>query len=327
MNPFDNKIVLITGGTGSFGNKFVDIVLKSYNPSKIRIFSRGELLQVEMEKRLNNSKLRFFIGDVLDEDRLSRAMENVDIVVHAAALKHVPVCEYNPQEAVKTNIQGSMNVVNAVIKNEVKEALLISTDKAAYPVTLYGATKLVAEKLFIQGNAYIGNKRKTKLSVVRFGNVVGSRGSVIPIFLKQKETGKISITDKRMTRFWITQNQAINFVINALNIMQGGEIFIPKLPSLRIIDLANIIAPEAEKIEMGKRPGEKIHEILLTEEESMHSKEYNNYFIVEPEFPFWKTDSSHDTIENPFKYASDTNKIWLSKEELEVMINDTIQSA
>ncbi len=317
MNEFDGKTILVTGGTGSFGQKFTEVLLKESNPNSVRIFSRGELLQVQMEQRFKDDRLRFFIGDVRDQSRLNRAMNGADIVVHAAALKHVPACEYNPLEAVKTNIEGTANTVNAAIDNCVEKVLVISTDKAVHPVNLYGATKMVAEKLAIQGNSYTG-QRKTRFSCVRYGNVIGSRGSVIPVFKEQKKSGFITLTDNRMTRFWITLDQGVHFVIDCVNRMQGGEIFIPKIPSMKLMDLADAIAPEIEKRFTGIRPGEKIHEVLLTEDEARHSLEFDNFFIIEPEFEFWqrKGYTKGKKLPENFRYSSDQNNSWLSLKEL-----------
>ena len=250
-------------------------------------------------------------------------MNGVDIVVHAAALKHVPICEYNPIEAIKTNIDGAINIIDAAINNSVEKVMNISTDKAVHPVNLYGATKMVAEKLFIQGNTYSG-KRKTRFSCVRYGNVVGSSGSVIPLFKEQKKNGEITITDERMTRFWITLEQGIHFVINCLERMKGGEIFIPKIPSMKIVDLAEVIAPEAKKKIIGIRPGEKLHETLLTEEEARHTKEFDNYFIIEPEYSFWGKDNFKEGRPLPegFKYTSNNNTEWLTKEQLKKIIEE-----
>ena len=254
----ENKVILLTGGSGSFGQKFTEIALRERNPKVIRIFSRGELLQQQMRQKFNNdSRLRFFIGDVRDRERVYRAMDGVDIVVHAAALKQVPTCEYNPLEAVKTNINGTANLIDAAIDDGVERVMAISTDKAVHPVNLYGATKLAAEKLFIQSNAYTG-WRKTRFSCVRYGNVVGSRGSVVPLFLQQKENGVITITDRRMTRFWITLEQGVQFVIDCIGRMQGGEVFIPKCHSMKITDLADVIAPQTKREIIGIRPGEKL---------------------------------------------------------------------
>lgn len=325
--PFTNKVILVTGGTGSFGKKFTQLVLQEHSPKVIRIFSRGELKQqqmrVQFQEFYNDEKLRFFIGDVRDKDRLYRAMNGVDIVIHAAALKQVPTCEYNPIEAVKTNIDGAANVIDAAIDNNVEKVMALSTDKAVYPVNLYGATKLVAEKLFVQGNSYSGG-RKTIFSCVRYGNVVGSRGSVIPVFQRQKKKGKITITDENMTRFWITQEQAVRFIISCIEKMKGGEIFVPKIPSMKIIDLAEVIAPECKKEVIGIRPGEKINEILLTEEEANHTKEFDNYFVVEPEHHFWGKGNykKGKLLPSNFIYSSGNNDHWLTKAELDKMLED-----
>ncbi|MBT9172533.1 MAG: UDP-N-acetylglucosamine 4,6-dehydratase (inverting) [Syntrophomonadaceae bacterium] len=323
VNPmFAGKTVLVTGGTGSFGKKFAEIVLREHEPKSLRIFSRGELLQLQMREQFQgDGRLRFFIGDVRDKERLSRAMNGVDIVVHAAALKQVPACEYNPLEAVRTNIDGAANVIDAAIDNEVEKVLAISTDKAVWPVNLYGATKLVAEKLFVQGNAYTGG-RKTRFSVVRYGNVVGSRGSVIPLFYEQRKAGRITVTDDRMTRFWLTLEQGVYFVINCLEQMKGGEIFVPKIPSMRITDLAEAIAPGATQEVIGIRAGEKLHECLLTGEEARHTREFDTYFVVEPEHPFWKKDagSTVKSLPEGFEYSSNSNDLWLSAEDLLALI-------
>jgi len=322
--PLSGKVILITGGTGSFGKRFTEIVLREHNPKMVRIFSRGEFLQLQMRQQFNNNpRLRFFIGDVRDRDRLYRAMNGVDIVVHATALKQIPTCEYNPVEAVKTNIDGAINVIDAAIDNKVKKVVAISTDKAVYPVSLYGATKLVAEKLFVQGNTYTGGCR-TMFSVVRYGNVVGSRGSVVPLFLEQRKMGKITITDERMTRFWITLDQGVRFVIDCIERMKGGEIFVPKIPSMRIVDLAQVIAPEAEREVIGIRPGEKIHECLITEEEARHTREFDSYFVIEPEHSFWSKDNLNGgrSLSEGFKYTSDTNTWWLTKEQLKQIIEE-----
>ena len=321
---FKGKTLLITGGTGSFGNKFVEMILKQ-NPTTIRIYSRNELKQIEMERYfssiLNFDKLRFFIGDVRDSERLSRAMNGVDIVIHAAALKHVTVCEYNPIEAIKTNIEGAQNIINAAIDNQVEKVMAISTDKAVNPVNLYGATKMVAEKLFVQANSYAGS-RKTRFACVRYGNVIGSSGSVVPLFLKQKEKGEILITNDRMTRFWITLEEGVNLVKHGLEMMNGGEIFIPKIPSIKITDLAKVIAPEARQKIIGIRPGEKIHEILLTSEESRHSKEFTDSYVIEPEQNFWNEDRTigGKKIKENFAYSSDQNTWWLGEEEIRKLL-------
>jgi len=323
----DSKIILITGGTGSFGKKITEIILKEYELKAIRIFSRGELEQQKMREQFkgykNSDKLRFFIGDVRDKNRLYRAMNGVNIVIHTAALKQVPTCEYNPIEAIKTNVDGAINIIDVAIDNNVEKAITISTDKAVYPVNLYGATKLVAEKLFTQGNVYKGEKR-TKFSCVRYGNVIGSRGSVIPIFQKQKKGGIITITDIGMTRFWITLEQASRFVLDCIDSMQGGEIFIPKIPSMKIINLAEVIAPKTKIKITGIRPGEKTNETLLTGEEARHTKEFDNYFVIEPEFHFW--DRGYFKGEKPlplnFTYSSDNNDHWITKAELNKMLEE-----
>jgi len=323
MDILKGKIILITGGTGSFGNEFTDIVLKEHDPEAIRIFSRGEKKQLDMMTRFNDSRLRFFIGDVRDKDRLHRAITGVDIVVHAAALKQVPACEYNPIEAVRTNVDGAINVIDAAIDNGVDRVMAISTDKAVHPVNLYGATKMTAEKLFIQGNSYSG-RTKTKFSCVRYGNVIGSRGSVIPLFIEQRKTGTITITDEKMTRFWITLEQGARFVINCINRMKGGEIFIPKISSMKITDLADAIAPDAKKKVVGIRPGEKIHEILLTEDEAKHSREFNDSFVIEPEHPFWDSNSLKEGKKLPegFRYTSENNNDWLTGDKLIKIIKE-----
>ena len=322
MNILEGKKILLTGGTGSFGNKFTEILLKEYNPDTIRIFSRNERYQVEMQRKFcNDERIRFLVGDVRDKDRLHRAMQDIDIVIHSAALKHVPVCEYNPIEAIKTNIDGAINIIDVAISNDVDRVMAISTDKAVHPVNLYGATKMVAEKLFVQANTY--SYKKTKFSCVRYGNVIGSSGSIIPLFLEQKKKGVLAVTDNSMTRFLITLEDGVNFVINSLENQVGGEIFIPKIKSMKIMDLADLIAPKSIKNIIGVRPGEKIHEVLLTEDESRHSKEYNEYFVIEPEFPFWEyCISKNKTLPIGFRYSSDNNKEWWKSEDMMKIIED-----
>lgn len=319
---FSEKTILVTGGTGSFGQKFTEIALKEHNTKAIRIFSRGELLQHEMRIRFNDDpRLRFFIGDVRDRERIYRAMNGVDIVVHAAALKQVPTAEYNPIEAVRTNIDGAVNVTDAAIDNGVEKVIAISTDKAVHAVNLYGATKLVMERLFVQANVYTG-VRKSRFSCVRYGNVVGSRGSVVPLFLEQRKGGVITITDENMTRFWITLEHGVRFVIACMERMQGGEVFVPKIPSMRITDLADAIAPNVEREVIGIRPGEKINEILLTEDEARHAREFDDYFAIEPEHPFWEKDriAGGKPLADGFRYTSDSNDRWLRKDELTGMV-------
>ena len=313
--------ILLTGGTGSFGKHFCKIMVEKYHPKVIRIYSRDELKQHEMRQRFGEECIRYFIGNVRDADRLKRAMEGVDIVVHAAALKQVPACEYNPLEAVKTNIHGAQNVIEAAIDTGVKKVVALSSDKAVNPVNLYGATKLCADKIFIHGNSYSG-PRGTRFSCVRYGNVVGSRGSVIPLFREQQKIGKITITDKRMTRFWITLDQAVELVINALRHMQGGEIFVPKIPSMRIVDLAKAIAAECEIEVIGIRPGEKLHEVLITEEDGRSTVVYNGTYVIMPNHSWWETQNYKKGRRLPegFVYTSNNNDQWLSVDDLRRII-------
>lgn len=307
---FEGKTVLVTGGTGSFGQKFTEMVLEE-NPRAVRIFSRGEYLQWQMQRRFNDVRLNFLIGDVRDKDRLSRAMNGVDVVIHAAALKHVPACEYNPLEAIKTNIHGAMNVVDGAIDNGVGKVVAISTDKAVHPVNLYGVSKAAAEKLFVQGNSYTG-PRETRFSCVRYGNVVGSRGSVVPIFREQfKEGQHLTITDMRMTRFWITLEEGVALVFHALRETRGGEIFIPKIKSACVTSIADALNPRPEMGWVprvtGIRPGEKLHEVLITEDESRHAREFPEYYVIEPEFSFWsRNGDGGTTLPDGFVYSSET---------------------
>lgn len=319
-----NLNILVTGGTGSFGKKFVEIMLRDYRPNKIIIFSRDELKQHDMRMGgFNDPSLRFFIGDVRDKSRLKRAMHKVDIVIHAAALKQVPSCEYNPFEAVKTNILGAQNIIDAAIDCGVKKVVALSTDKAVNPINLYGATKLCSEKIFIQGNAYSG-VQDTSFSCVRYGNVIGSRGSVIPLFIKQRNKGKITITDKRMTRFWLSLEHAVDVVIKALLHMQGGEIFVPKIPSMKILDLAEAIAPDCEIEIIGIRPGEKLHEILITEEDGRYSVDYDELYVILPQFKWWKRRNYNDASQLPegFSYTSNNNDRWLTLSQLKNMARE-----
>jgi UDP-N-acetylglucosamine 4,6-dehydratase len=319
---WQNQSILLTGGTGSFGKHFCKVMLEKYHPKVIRIYSRDELKQHEMRQIFGDDFIRYFIGDVRDGERLKRAMEGVDIVIHAAALKQVPSCEYNPFEAVKTNIYGAQNVIDAAIDTGVKKVVALSTDKAVNPVNLYGATKLCSDKIFIQGNSYSGS-RGTRFSCVRYGNVIGSRGSVIPLFREQKKTGKITITDKRMTRFWLTLDQAVELVVNALCHMQGGEIFVPKIPSMKIIDLAKAVASECEIEVIGIRPGEKLHEALITEEEGRNTVTYNGMYVVMPDYSWWEQQNykTGQKIADGFVYTSNNNDNWLSVEDLKEIIH------
>jgi UDP-N-acetylglucosamine 4,6-dehydratase len=319
-----NQIILVTGGTGSFGKKFVEIMLSEYQPAKLIIYSRDELKQHEMQVGgFNHPSLRYFIGDIRDLPRLRRAMQGVDIVVHAAALKQVLACEYNPMEAVKTNILGTSNVVDAAIDARVKKVMALSTDKAVTPVNLYGATKLTAEKLVVASNAYAGDM-KTRLSCVRYGNVVGSRGSVVPIFIRQRENvNKLTITDERMTRFWLSLEQGVRFVISNIESMHGGEVFVPKIPSTRIIDLAKAIAPQSEIEVIGIRPGEKLHEMLFSRDESRSTIELEDRFVVKPEGALWfRYDWGKEgkPVPDGFKYTSDNNTDWLTLEQIKELI-------
>ena len=320
----NGKTILVTGGTGSFGKKFTKTVLNNYDVEKLIVFSRGELKQAQMRSQFNDDlRLRFFIGNVREKDRVYRAFENVDIVIHAAALKRIPQCEYNPFEAVKTNVLGAQNVVKAAIDQGVERVVALSTDKAANPINLYGATKLCSDKLFSASNAYVG-KKKTRFSVVRYGNVMGSRGSVIPFFQEQKKTGTLPITDKRMTRFWITLEQGVDLVLTALNKMHGGEIFVKKIPSMKITDLAEAIAPECELEYVGIRPGEKLHEVMITRSDARHTLEFEDHFIIEPEYDWWNADihENGEELEDGFVYSSDNNSKWLSVEEMRDMIEE-----
>ena len=316
----DGKTVLVTGGTGSFGRKFTEVVTRKYQLKKLIIFSRDELKQHEMREKHPGPPLRYFIGDVRDRDRLQRAMQGVDVVVHTAALKQVPACEYNPMEAVKTNVMGAQNVIDAAIDCGVEKVLAISTDKAVNPVNLYGATKLCAEKLFVQGNAYAG-EGGTRLSCARYGNVVGSRGSVIPLFREQMRNGHITITDERMTRFWITLKEGVRFVLHSLDVMQRGEIFIPKIPSMRIMDLAGAMAPDSEVRFVGIRPGEKLHEVLISKDEARSTVDTGDMFVIKPAHPMFEAPdwSCGKPLDEGFEYASDTNEQWLTHSELQEM--------
>lgn len=322
----NGKVVLITGGTGSFGHKFVEDVLQRFSPRKLIIFSRDELKQFEMQQRFPKDRhpcIRFFLGDVRDRERLYRAFDGVDIVVHAAALKQVPACEYNPMEAIRTNVLGAANVIDAAIDRGVEKVLALSTDKAAGPINLYGATKLCADKLFTAANNYAGVDG-TRFAIVRYGNVVGSRGSVVPFFAQMRETGVLPVTDPRMTRFWITLEQGVDFVLKSLQRMRGGEIFVPKIPSMNIMDLARAIGPECKTQIVGIRPGEKLHEVLVPEDDARHTLEYGDYFVILPAFHDWDETSHRADGGTPcpdgFCYSSDNNTRWLSIPELRAMV-------
>ena len=318
------QVVLVTGGTGSFGRKFVELMLREYHPHKLIILSRDELKQHEMRiAGFDHPSLRYFIGDVRDEHRLARAFAGVTVVIHAAAMKQVPACEYNPFEAIQTNIMGGRNVIDAAIDAGVRRVLALSTDKAVNPINLYGATKLCAEKMFVQANAYSG-AQDTQLSCARYGNVVGSRGSVIPVFVEQRKHGRITITDPRMTRFWITLDQGVRFVVHCIEQMCGGEIFVPKIPSMRILELAETLAPGCEMQVVGIRPGEKVHEVLLSEDEARHSLELDEMYVVQPACSWWPGENwKHGRpLPDGFRYTSDSNSRWLSAEQLYELVEE-----
>jgi len=322
VNILKDKVVLITGGTGSFGQKFTKIVLDEFKPAKLIIYSRDELKQYEMQQNFSSySNIRFFIGDVRDKERLKMALRGVDYIVHAAALKQVPLMEYNPVEAIKTNIMGAMNIIETAIEAKVQKVIALSTDKACNPINLYGATKLCSDKLFIAGNSYSG-EAGTKFSVVRYGNVVGSRGSVIPFFLKKKKGKVLPITDTRMTRFWITLEEASRFVLNNFERMKGGEIFVPKIPSIKIIDLAKAIGPNCKIKIVGIRPGEKIHEVMISEDDSRYTKELEDCYVIQPAFHWWDeiNHAQGKNVSENFKYSSDGNKKWLNINQLKKII-------
>jgi len=318
---FNNKNILITGGTGSFGKKYTEIILKEYNPNKIIIYSRDEFKQYEMSQKFNDKRMRYFIGDVRDKERLIKAMQDVDIVIHAAALKHVPVAEYNPMECIKTNISGASNVIDAALEVEAEKVIALSTDKAAAPINLYGATKLASDKLFVAANNMVG-KRKTRFSVVRYGNVIGSRGSVVPFFMNLIKNGanELPITHKDMTRFLITLEEGVRFVLKNFERMQGGEIFIPKLPSMKIVDLAKCLAPNLPHKIIGIRPGEKLHEVMITRDDRV--VEFDEHFVIKPTINFgFEADYTKNNLgevgkeREGFEYSSGTNDWWLSCEE------------
>lgn len=322
---FDNKVILITGGTGSFGKKYVATLLARYNPKKIIIYSRDELKQYEMQQIYNQDCMRYFIGNVRDAERMKIAMRGVDIVIHAAALKQVPAAEYNPMECIKTNIHGAQNVINAAIDNAVERVIALSTDKAANPINLYGATKLASDKLFVAANNMVGDK-PTRFSVVRYGNVVGSRGSVVPFFQKLLEQGEaeLPVTDERMTRFWITLQDGVDFVLKNFERMHGGEIFVPKIPSMRVVDLVKALSPEAGYRLVGIRPGEKLHEVMCPKDDSHLTLEFNDHFVIQPTIDFpHRADYSVSKLGEEakevgvgFEYESGSNPVFLSVDEL-----------
>ena len=324
MSFLDGKSVLVTGATGSFGKRFVRTVLERHDPARLVVFSRDELKQFEMQQHIRAPNLRYFLGDVRDKERLYRAFDGVEVVVHAAAMKQVPASEYNPMEAIKTNIIGAENVINVCIDQEVKHVVALSTDKAANPVNLYGATKLCADKLFVAANTLSGRHR-TRFSVVRYGNVIGSRGSVIPFFMQRRASGVLPITDERMTRFWITLDQGVQFVLNSLARMHGGEIFVPKIPSMNIMDVAKVVAPECRTEVIGIRPGEKLHEALITSDDAYHTVEFDNHYVLQPNDVWWdRAEYVKSTGARPvaagFQYTSDVNPDWMTREALAALL-------
>ena len=319
---WSEQVVLVTGGTGSFGKKLVEVMLREYHPKRLVVFSRDELKQHDMRTSgFDHPSMRYFIGDVRDLARLQRALAGVTVVVHAAALKQVPACEYNPFEAIQTNIIGGKNVIDAAIDQGVQRILALSTDKAVNPINLYGATKLCAEKMFVQANAYAG-AQDTRFSCARYGNVVGSRGSVIPVFLEQRQRGKITITDPRMTRFWLTLERAAKFVVHCLESMHGGEIFVPKIPSMNLLDVARTIGPDCEIEYIGIRAGEKLHEVLVSEDEARNTLETEDMYVIRPTHPWWRPQNWVDARPVPegFRYTSDTNSHWLDGSDLRQLI-------
>lgn len=319
--PLRDASILVTGGTGSFGNAFVEEVLRAHGPRKVIIFSRDELKQYEMQQRITDPRVRFFLGDVRDSERLKRACEDVEIVVHAAALKQVPAAEYNPFEFIKTNVLGAQNVIDACLSTSVQKVVALSTDKAVNPINLYGATKLCSDKLFIAGNSYVG-QRKLRMAVVRYGNVVGSRGSVVPYFRQMRETGCLPITDERMTRFWITLQQGVQFVIDSLTRMKGGELYVPKIPTADIVTLAEALAPSCRRKTVGIRPGEKLHELMIGADDARRTYDAGDYYVVTPEFPWW--DGSHLVegvpVASDFSYSSDNNSHRLTIAEVRTLL-------
>jgi UDP-N-acetylglucosamine 4,6-dehydratase len=321
----NGKSILITGGTGSFGRRLARTVLERFSPRRVIVFSRDEFKQFEMQNlpEFQHRAIRFFLGDVRDRNRLAQACQDVDVVVHAAALKQVPAAEYNPFEAVKTNVLGAENIIDVSIERGVQRVIALSTDKACNPINLYGATKLCSDKLFVTGNSYASG-RSTRFGVVRYGNVVGSRGGVIQHFIGQRETGTLHVTHTEMTRFWITLQQGADFVLDSLERLQGGELFVPKIPSMKVTDLARAIGPECQQKVVGIRPGEKLHEVMISEDDARQTLDMGSYYVVEPQFPWWSPDyeaySGGRSVAENFRYSSDRNDRWLTPDELKEMI-------
>lgn len=320
--PLNQKTILVTGGTGSFGRAFINAVLREFDPKKVIVYSRDELKQYDMQQEITDPRIRFFIGDVRDGSRLKLACHDVDFIVHAAALKQVPACEYNPFEAIKTNVLGGQNVIEAALECGVSRVVALSTDKAANPINLYGATKLCSDKLFIASNAYAGGTGP-RMAVVRYGNVVGSRGSVVPAFLRMRQAGRLTITDPRMTRFWITLEQGVRFVIAALDRMHGGELFVPKIPSTDIMTLAEAIAPGCPTQTLGIRPGEKLHELMIGPDDARRALDMGDYYLVQPEFPWWKDAlvAQGRAVPEGFSYSSETNQEKLDVEQVRTLLD------
>ncbi len=325
MTDWANSTVLVTGGTGSFGKAFVRKILEQHPPKKLIVFSRDELKQFEMSNELRHPELRFFLGDVRDKERLHRAFADVDVVVHAAALKQVPAAEYNPFEFIKTNVLGAANIIDVAIDRGVKKVIALSTDKAANPINLYGASKLCSDKLFVTANAYAGSQ-PARFAIVRYGNVIGSRGSVIPLFREMARSGVLRLTDERMTRFWLTLSQGVEFVLSCLDRMQGGEVFVPKIPSMRLLDLANAMGPGCKFEFTGIRPGEKLHETLIPRDESPWCVEFEDRYVIQPSQLWWDPDTlvkrGGRPVPDGFKYRSDLNDSWLTGEQLKTLLDE-----
>jgi UDP-N-acetylglucosamine 4,6-dehydratase len=323
MMDVEGRTILITGGTGSFGRAMVSALLKELGPKKVIVYSRDELKQYDMQQEIHDARVRFFIGDVRDRDRLRLACTGVDIVIHAAALKQVPAAEYNPFEAIKTNVLGGQNVIEAALQCGVGRVIALSTDKAANPINLYGATKLCSDKLFVASNAYAGGAGP-RMSVVRYGNVVGSRGSVVPAFIRMREKGRLTITDPRMTRFWITLDQGVRFVLASIGRMHGGELYVPKIPSTDIVTLAEAIAPGVERVVVGVRPGEKLHELMIGVDDARRTRDMGSYYVVQPEFPWWSDAAVAEgkAVPDGFSYSSDGNSERLGVDQVrELLVN------
>jgi UDP-N-acetylglucosamine 4,6-dehydratase len=330
MSFLDGKSVLVTGATGSFGKRFLKSLLERCRPKRVVAFSRDELKQFELRQQLPSRKLSFMLGDVRDKERLYRAIDGVEIVVHAAAMKQVPASEFNPMEAIKTNIIGAENVINACIDQGVRQVIALSTDKAANPVNLYGATKLCADKLFIAANG-LSERHRTHFSVVRYGNVIGSRGSVIPFFMQQRATGVIPITDPRMTRFWITLGEGVAFVLSCLDRMRGGEIFVPKIPSMKVTEVAKVVAPGCKTRIIGIRPGEKLHEVMITQDDAAYTAELKDHYVIQPAAQWWDRArylkaTGGKAAPPKFKYSSDANRLWMTRQQLgEILKREVIE--